>query len=272
MNSFFSLLRKRINNLGGYPTVLLVVWLVLLLALPLVWKFLGARVLHLMLELTVLAQALLVLNILNKAWGWWGVLRASAAIFLLSWATFAILLRAGYPFTGLRYSDLLQPQVYGVPLLLPLIWLMMLPPAWAVARLATQMVSGCLMRPVFTLVSAAAFTAWDFYFDPLMVRWGLWEWNHAGGFFGIPWMNFAVWFISSAVITFAISPKRMPGGTLILIYQILWIVGLISLVVMNYPQVAIPGFVFMGALLFWAVKSTNHKKYLPESHGRENKG
>jgi hypothetical protein len=51
--------------------------------------------------------------------------------------------------------------------LVPLAWLMMLPPAWAVARL----VAG---GPgiAFILTAALAFTAWDLFLDPQMVAWG----------------------------------------------------------------------------------------------------
>ena len=52
------------------------------------------------------------------------------------------------------------------------------------------------MRLAFIAVSALVFTAWGFYFDPLMVHLGLLEWNPVGGYYGTPWLNLFGWLIS----------------------------------------------------------------------------
>ena len=97
---------------------------------------------------------------------------------------------------------------------------MMLPPAWAVAQRITGRVSGV----AFVAVSALAFTAWDLYLDPQMVRWGLWVWDVSGPYFGIPLANFAGWLLISALITALARPPALPQTPLIVIYALVWLI------------------------------------------------
>jgi putative membrane protein len=178
-------------------------------------------------------------------------------VLIIAWAAEAIGVRSGYPFGSYDYTSKLQPQVMSVPILVPMAWLMMLPPSWAVARLITRKASGCLVRPTFVLVSALAFTAWDFYLDPQMVSWGMWEWSAPGRYFGIPWVNFLGWLIVSALITLAVSPKRLPGGLLVLLYALTWVVEFIcQLIIWGLVGPALVGFFLMGGMLLWAVINT----------------
>jgi hypothetical protein len=63
----------------------------------------------------------------------------------------------------------------------------MLPPAWAMAKLITRTLSGCLLGLVFVLVRAMAFMAWCYYFDPLMINLGALERKPPEEFYGISW-------------------------------------------------------------------------------------
>ncbi|OGO28316.1 MAG: hypothetical protein A2136_02530 [Chloroflexi bacterium RBG_16_54_11] len=253
MPNFIAFLRRSLADLDPYPAFLLATLLILMVSLPLLWKVFGMQVMLQGWALAVFVQVLFVLYILYKSWGWWNTLRAAVGVVLLAWAAQAIDLLQGYPFGNYHFSEMLQPHVMGVPLLIPMLWLMMLPPAWAVAKLITHKVSGCLLRPLFILVSAIAFTAWDFYLDPQMVRWGVWEWAATPGYFGTPWLNFVGWLVVSVVITFAISPKRLPGGSLILIYALTWVVEFFSLLlVWGLSLPALVGFCLMGGMLLWA--------------------
>jgi uncharacterized membrane protein len=254
MTNLIQILRKSISGLERYPAFLLVTWLVVLISLPLLNVVFGVQTLLQGLALAVLLQVAFVLNVLYRAWGWWSMLRTATGVVLLVWATQAIVIRSGLPYGGMQYTSLLQPQVMSVPVIIPFTWLMMLPPAWAVAKLITRKLSGCLIRPAFVLVSALAFTAWDFYLDPLMVHMGLVEWNPVGGFYGTPWLNFIGWLILAAILTFAISPKRLPGGLLVLVYILTWLAEFISLLVFwGLPVPALIGFCLMGGMLLWAM-------------------
>jgi putative membrane protein len=171
------------------------------------------------LSLVVLLQVAFVLNALYRVWGWWGMLRAVVGVVLLSWIIQAIVIRSGLPYGSLTYTDGLQPQVLDVPLLIPLAWMMMLP-------------------------------AWGIYFLPLMVHLGFEQWNPAGGFSSVPWLHFLGWLLVSGVITFGLSPKRIPGGVLVLVYGLTWLVDFISLFVFwGLPGPAFAGLGMMGLML-----------------------
>ncbi len=253
MTNFISLLRKSILGLDRYPRFLIFAWLVVMLSLPLLQAVFGLQTLLQGLALAVLLQVVFVLNAMYRTWGWWSMLRTSLGVVLLAWVVQAIVIKSGLPYGKLQYTSLLQPQVLNVPLLIPLAWLMMLPPAWAVAKLITRKLSGCLMRFTYIAVSALVFTAWGFYFDPLMTHLGIITWNPIGSFYGTPWPNYLGWVLVSGVITFGVSPKRLPGGALILVYGLTWVIEFLSLLL--FWDLAVPalvGFCLMGAALLLA--------------------
>ena len=257
MTGFISLLRKSIAGLDRYLGFLLISWLVVMAALPLLRRVFGEQVFLQGLALVVLFQVLFILQVLYRAWGWWSLLRMAVGVVLLVWIAAAIVIRSGLPFGSYQFTSLLQPQVMGVPFLIPFMWLMMLPPAWAVAKLITRKVNGCLARPLFIITSALAFTAWDLYLDPQMVLWGVWKWSPPGGYFGIPWMSLLGWLLVSGLISVGISPKRLPGGLLVVVYALTWLVEFISLVVFwGLPGPGLVGFLVMGGMLLCAALIT----------------
>jgi uncharacterized membrane protein len=133
----------------------------------------------------------------------------------------------------------------------------MLPPAWAVARLITYKMSGCLMRFLFILFSGIAFTAWGFYIDPLMATLGLLYWTPHGALYGTPWLNYTGWLLVSGVVTFGVSPKRLPAGPLLLVYTLTWLIQLIALSFFGgLTLAALIGFILMGLMILFAAIST----------------
>ncbi len=94
----------------------------------------------------------------------------------------------GFPFSTYAYTDALQPQLAGVPIVIPLAWAMMAYPAWRVGELIGNTP---LSR---ALVAAGALTAWDVALDPQMVGLGIWVWPNGGAYHGIPLVNFLGWF------------------------------------------------------------------------------
>jgi putative membrane protein len=193
------------------------------------------------------------LNVLYRSWGWWGMLRVTAVVLILVWAVQAIIIRSGMPYGNLQYTSSLQPQLLGIPFIIPPTWLMMLPPSWVVARLITRKLSGCLLRPLFVLMSAVAFTGWMVSFDPLLTRLGILLWTPAGDYYGTPAWNYVFWLFIAALLTFAISPNRVPGAPLLLVYTLSWLVTFISLLLFGGLLVpALVGFVVMGGVLVGA--------------------
>ena len=229
--------------------VLFVLWLLTMIALPIVNFLEGEAALVLAVILCVSTQTSLVLVILYQAWGAARTVRVVGGIVLLAWLAEAIGTATGFPFGAYDYTDLFQPQLAHVPLLIPLAWLMMLPPAWAIA----SRIAGAWSGPAFVGFSALAMTAWDLALDPQMVAWGFWVWTEPGGYFGIPWLNFIGWALTTALITVIVGPRALPQGLLMSIYVLTWLLQSMGLLFFwNLPGPAIIGFVAMGSLVWVA--------------------
>lgn len=234
-------------------------WLVLLIATPIsLWIF-GLQVFPLMATLGVLAQLVAVLVALSHQWNGARILRDLAVIVAFAWIVEWFGSSMGVPFGQYDYTQAMQPQIGGVPLIIPLAWAMMLFPAWAVSQVILRPYQVKLGRAylfVFAVLSGLAFTAWDLYLDPQMVDRGLWFWETPGAYFGIPWLNFLGWWIVSTLITVIVRPKKLPIYPLLVIYTITWLFQAIGLgVFWNLTGPALTGFAGMGVFTIWAWRS-----------------
>lgn len=226
-------------------------WLLVMLSMPIAVHFLGEPGLVAGTIAGVILQAGLVLAVLYAAWGFRRTLLTSLGVVGLAWLAEAVGSATGIPFGDYAYTGRLQPQLAHVPVLIPLAWLMMLPPAWVVAARVVGQYHGLK----FIVTSALAFTAWDLFLDPQMVAWGLWVWAEPGGYFGIPWLNFLGWLVVSGLITALVRPRELPGGLLLLVYIITWLLSTVGLAVFwDLPGPALAGFVAMGVMV-WAALS-----------------
>ena len=229
----------------------LLAWILTMLALPVLGWIMGEGYLLRGMLAGVLVQAALVLIILYQAWG----LRRAASVFgiVAGLAYFAELLgvKTGFLFGKYHYTALLQPQIAGVPVLIPLAWMMMLPPAWAIAQLITRR-SGRSIR--FVVVSALAFTAWDLFLDPQMVAWNFWHWDSPGQYFGIPWSNYLGWILVSAALSLIANPRKLPVGPLALVYVLTWALQTIGQgIFWQQPGPALYGFLGAGIFVVMAI-------------------
>lgn len=224
-------------------------WLLTMIAIPILSWVIGNAVLPWGVTASVILLVASVLGVLLQAWGIGRTVRLLVIILPTTWAIEWIGSTTGFLFGHYHYTILLQPQLGGVPLLIPLAWLMMLPPAWAVAAVITRGRLGWR----FVLVSALTFTAWDFFLDPQMVNWGYWVWEQPSGYFGIPWLNFLGWALSAALLTILVRPKEIPVQPLVLIYVITWVLQTIGqLCFWHMPGPALTGFVVMGGFILLA--------------------
>jgi putative membrane protein len=235
-------------------------WLLAMISVPIQRWSGGDGALPAAISLGVVLQALAVAIILARAWGIGRALAVFGVVVALGWAVEALGHTTGFPFGSYDYTPLLQPQLAGVPLLIPLAWMMMMPPAWAVAHVITRRIAGRRRLVAFVGVSMLAFTAWDLFLDPQMVGWNLWAWEDTAGFtyFGIPWSNYAGWLFASATITLAALPlmhlERLPVVPLLLVYAFTLALEFIGLLVFwGLPGPALVGGAGMGAMLGWAV-------------------
>ncbi len=226
--------------------LLIATWVLAMIGLPILRWTAGDAAIPPGVLVAVLLQAGAVLALLWRAWGPGRCLRLALLVGILAWGIEALGSTTGFPFGAYHYTKSLQPQLLGVPLIIPLAWLMMLPPAWAVARLIT----GRYRAPAFILASAVAFTVWDLFLDPQMAAWGFWVWEHPSGYFGIPWLNFLGWLLASALLTALARPTDLPLRPLLLVYAITWALESVGLVVFwGLPGPGLVGFVAMGGMV-----------------------
>lgn len=260
---------------------LVAAWALTMISLPIVRWTLGDAALQRGIAAGVLVQVTVALAILLRAWGWRQTLLTAAAVCGMAWGAERLGSTTGFPFGGYVYTPVLQPQLLGVPLLIPLAWLMMLPPGWALGWLLARGAAyshergwlrsarkdreegrlGWWVRIAWAGASALAFTAWDLFLDPQMVAWGFWAWDAPGGYFGIPWVNFAGWLLVSGLVTLAVSawvnPLRLPLAPLVTVYIITWLLQTIGQVLFwGLPGPGVVGFLAMGAVLLLAWRQT----------------
>lgn len=126
----------------------------------------------------------------------WGGRRAGAAAALTAVSTAVVErvgTRTGLPFGRYAYTDALRPQVWHVPVIVPLAWFGMGLPSREVAHAALDRRSSPAGRVV---LGSLAMAAWDLFLDPQMTGEGYWGWARRGTYRGIPLSNYAGWFLT----------------------------------------------------------------------------
>lgn len=239
--------------LGELPfvsIVFLTLWLVVMILVPVFKWMWGSGAERIGISLGVVFQVATVVALLAVTLPPPVLLAVAVMVPLLGWLSEFIGCRTGFPFGPYNYTDVLQPQVGSVPAIIPLAWLMMMPPAWAVAEILV----GPSHPLLFALTAGVAFTAWDLFLDPQMVHWDFWRWHNRGRYFGIPLVNFVGWLVVSTLITaliYALLPiGTLPVRALLLMYAITWILETIAQALFwNLRGSAAVGFVAMGALV-----------------------
>ncbi|TSD95266.1 carotenoid biosynthesis protein [Gordonia rubripertincta] len=171
----------------------------------------------------------------------------------------AIGVSTGFPFGTYAYTDGLGLKVLGVPVLVPLAWIMMSWPALAVTRrlVGATRLSGTRARVVTALLGAYALTAWDVFLDPQMVDQGHWTWSFPTpslpGVDDIPLTNFAGWLLVSFLMI-AILDRLIGAGDAddaVPVTAYLWTYFssvMAHAMFFGRPTVALTGAVVMGAV------------------------
>jgi uncharacterized membrane protein len=247
MNNSTALRRLRREPWHVQPYHLLIAaWVLTMISIPIARWMIGDDALRWGVMISVSFLAAAIITILWHSWGAARTLQTVAIVVAFSWAIEWIGSTTGLPFGRYHYTDALIPQFLHVPLAIPLAWLMMLPPAWAMAAV----IGGRWRGWRFVLLSAAAFTAWDFFLDPQMVDWGFWVWENPSGYFGIPWINFGGWLLSAALLTLVAQPLPLPPRPLVAVYAITWALQTIGQIFFwQMPGPALVGCFAMGLFL-----------------------
>lgn len=238
-------------------------WIAVMILTPIILWLGGENLFPTMAILGVIAQVTVVLFSLLITLPISRVVTIAASVLITTWGVEALGSATDFPFGDYAYTSKLQPQTGGVPWLIPLAWLMMLPPAWAVTaslieglRLSHQQKT----RLIFSGIAGLAFTVWDFYLDPQMVAHGLWVWETPGGYFGIPWVNFVGWWLASAVLTWLFRPTQLSRPPLITIYTLTWAFQAIGLgLFWGQPGPALVGFLGMGIFVISSLYVELHR-------------
>ncbi|MDE0197141.1 MAG: carotenoid biosynthesis protein [Caldilineaceae bacterium] len=240
--------------------VLLGLWLFLMILVPHVVRLGDRPTLLLALSLSVLLQVGLVLSLLFPALKGRATIGLGVTIIALAWFAEFVGHNTGFPFGRYTYTDAFRPQLGDVPVQIPLAWLMMLPPSWAVGSAISSKIKwgGASLtwktRAVSSFSAGLAFTAWDLFLDPQMVAWGIWHWESPGSYFGVPIVNFAGWIVVAAVVLFGLShfidSKALPIEALLVVYTAVWFLNSVGLCFyFDLLGVAAAGFVGMGVFV-----------------------
>jgi carotene biosynthesis associated membrane protein len=177
----------------------------------------------------------------------------------------AVGVRTGFPFGEYAYADSLGPKVLGVPVIVPLAWLMMAYPCLLLGRRLARTTARRghnSSRPsgaVAVLTGGLTLAAWDLFLDPQMVAAEHWSWAHPTpalpGIPGVPLTNYAGWIVVALVLMAALqwrfpdrprAPEAVPGAML----AWTWLGSTLgNAVFFGRPLVALWGGVLMGFLV-----------------------
>lgn len=160
----------------------------------------------------------------------------------------------GVPFGAYTYTGTLGPELLGVPVVVPLAWVMMAWPALVVGRTLGR------SAPAVIAVGTVALATWDVFLDPQMVDAGHWRWLDPGPALplvpGIPLTNYGGWLLVSALIVGVLhyrlpesSRPERPSGPAAALY--LWVYA--SSVFAHLAFFGLPGSALAGGLLMGVV-------------------
>lgn len=154
-----------------------------------------------------LLLVLLGLSCLGWAWANFGVLGvlSSTLVFVLGVIIEYVGVSTGFPFGAYRYTGVLVPELPGgVPLAMGFAWLLIvIAGSFTARRLLLRMRRTARSVAALTVLSALFAVGLDLLLEPVAYHVkGYWQW-FAGdaGYYGIPWGNFAAWFVAAAALS-----------------------------------------------------------------------
>lgn len=98
----------------------------------------------------------------------------------------------GFPFGGYAYTEVLFPLLFGTPIVMGA--------AWVILLAYTRHLSHALPfgRVGSSILGASWMVLIDLVIDPLAAGpLGYWTWDHAHGYYGVPWSNFGGWWLTA---------------------------------------------------------------------------
>lgn len=153
---------------------------------------------------------------LTANFGRWGAL-ASAWVLFLSWLVEHVGATTGFPFGAYTYTEVLQPQIFGVvPLAIPFAWLLIVTAAVGTAELVLDgegrgVNTDLRLSPRKLLMAAAFALLLDVTIEPFAVhinQYWVWGDNDHSQYYGIPASNFVAWWVSSLLLSWVVLRHR----------------------------------------------------------------
>ncbi|MCF8360236.1 MAG: carotenoid biosynthesis protein [Prolixibacteraceae bacterium] len=112
------------------------------------------------------------------------------SVVLLTFLIEAVGMNTGVLFGEYLYGESLPVKLFGTPIIIGLNWLLLSYGVVQLMRMNKQ------LRRYIIILGAAAMTLFDFMMEPVAMKTGMWSWSYNI----IPWQNFIMWFILSAII------------------------------------------------------------------------
>lgn len=188
---------------------------------------------------------------LTVRYRWWGAI-AAALILFVSWAVEHVGATTGFPFGSYSYTDVLQPQIFGVvPLAIPFAWLLIVVAAVGVAERIGHRdgkpVNDHQLHPTRVLTAASFALLLDVTIEPFAVyinRYWVWSSAEGGFYYGIPASNFIAWWVTSLILSWVLLHQRRsaarrghtPQPFMIWLPPILYLTNLTMFVVVNLAR------------------------------------
>ena len=178
---------------------------------------------------------------------WLGSRRALAGMGAVAVGTLAleaIASRTDFPFGPYDYTTSLQPQFFGVPVVVCLAWVV----GGLLASGAARFVVGSDTARRSSMIRAAAcglgLLAWDVALDPHMILEGNWVWSGSDFFRTVPLENFVAWFVVGTAVGY-IFDRTIPWLRLradLYAYGYVWLIGSSALAFATFLEDPIVGF------------------------------
>lgn len=246
--------RRRRGGISPQARNFLFFFIGLTIALQISYPLIHGDVLRIVTIATVLCGALAMVIHGHLAYGANYSTRYLPVVALFGLGVEVLGVHTGWPFGIYQYDASLGYQLFGVPLVVPFAWVMMVHPALVAAR----RIAG---NWVF-LYGGAILAAWDLFLDPQMVAAGRWKWEVSGSHVpftpDIPLSNALGWLLAGLTIVgllHLILPRerrKNPASLAAVDALLIWTLfaGFIgNLFFFHRPGLAFFGAAILGALL-----------------------
>jgi uncharacterized membrane protein len=154
-----------------------------------------------------------------RRYGWRHFIVFFFLTFVISWSYETSSILTGFPFGHYRYTDVLGPKLWLVPLLIMPAYFSVGYIAWTLAHTLLDRFDDRLSNADVVLVPVVAsfvMVMWDLCMDPASSTiTGAWIWRDGGGYFGVPLVNFLGWYLCvfTIYLVFALYLQRSPDWT-----------------------------------------------------------